>query len=297
MPRGELGFFLVLLIILLALVLSVYWQRRVARAVQARLADITSREPPLLLLNSWNVACHVARPGERDPRWRKCIIILTPGHLTVYDRSAALPEIISVAPAQLRWFGRPYKYGAGYNEIWLHVDDQAGWRVVKIRLYRDPMRQLVRALKLFGAAELTEAYRRRRPYIHYGPVTAHPAAQDIHGAWVLGEPVNLYLMPRFLVIRSGSSVLRAVPLEAVQQVGALRRLDAPGAKGLVRFRAEEETFAFALRQHEAIAAALAEAAKRTLETPIERKRKTRDDDYPDDEDSDGDPITFKHQPF
>ncbi|HEX2905981.1 MAG TPA: hypothetical protein VHO69_03930, partial [Phototrophicaceae bacterium] len=74
------------------------------------------------------------------------------------------------------------------------------------------------------------------------------------------------------------TVLRTIPLAAVQQVGALQRLDEPDAAGLVRFRAEEETFAFALENHEALAEALATAAKRTLEDPLERKQKPKDDD-------------------
>jgi len=48
--------------------------------------------------------------------------------------------------------------------------------------------------------------------------------------------------------------------------------------GLVRFNADDVTYAFALDEYETWAADLAEAAKRTLEDPVERKRKSKDDD-------------------
>jgi hypothetical protein len=141
---------------------------------------------------------------------------------------------------------------------------------------------LVRALKQVAAPELVTAYRRQRPYVHSGPHNVRPATQDIHGAWALGDAFALYLMPRFLVILEDSRVLRKIPLEAIQQIGALRRIDAPQADGLVRFRAEEEPFAFSLPGYEAFAASLAEAAKRSLEAPLEQKQKGKED-YDDEE--------------
>jgi hypothetical protein len=57
--------------------------------------------------------------------------------------------------------------------------------------------------------------------------------------------------------------------------------------GLVQFQADGKPLAFALKPYEAFAAALGEAARRTLEDPVEwlgrKKKKTEDGD--DDEDS------------
>ncbi len=97
----------------------------------------------------------------------------------------------------------------------------------------------------------------------------------------MDEPVSLYLMPRFLVILQAMKVVRKIPLESVQQIGAFRRLDQPNADGLVRFRADEETLAFAVEPHDGFAAALAEAARRTLEAPIMQKQKKKDDEDED----------------
>jgi hypothetical protein len=91
-------------------------------------------------------------------------------------------------------------------------------------------------------------------------------------------------MPRFLIILSSSTVLRKIPLVTIQQIGAFRRLDEPNASGLVRFRAEEETLAFALDNYEGFAASLAEAARRTLEAPVMQKQKKKDDEEDEDED-------------
>jgi hypothetical protein len=153
-------------------------------------------------------------------------------------------------------------------------------------LYQGLTQDFVRGLKVIASDELVTAYRRRRPYIHVGPVDAHPANQDIHGAWSLDEPVTLYLMPRFLVILRYTTILRKIPLEAIQEIGAFRRLDEPQANGLVRFRAEEETLAFALAQHDEFAVSLADAAKRTLEEPIMQKQKKKYDEEDEDFDED-----------
>jgi hypothetical protein len=90
-------------------------------------------------------------------------------------------------------------------------------------------------------------------------------------------------MPRFLLILRSQRVERKLALESIQQIGALRRLDAPGAQGLVRFQVRDETLAFALADHAAFAEALAAAAKRTLEAPLEQKQKKKDDDWDEDE--------------
>lgn len=273
-------------LLIAGLTLLSWRQLRRERAIAARLEQIAAAgEPPLLIINQADLRHECAYIGGISESARAGVLVLTPQRLTLYERTPEMREILSFAPEQLRWFGRPRKYTGGYNDIWLHIEQPPGWLLLKIRLYRTTMAGLVRALKAFAAPELVTAYRRRRPYIHAGPLKAAPAAQDIYGAWSLAQPVSLYLMPRFLVILGGETVLRTIPLEAVQQIGALRRLDVPGAQGLVRFRAEEETFAFALDGHEALAAALAEAAKRTLEAPVERKQKARDDDeYPEYED-------------
>jgi hypothetical protein len=181
----------------------------------------------------------------------------------------------------MRWFGRPQKYSTGLNDLWLHFEIGDRWHLVKVRLYEGLMRDMVRGLKAIASDELVTAYRRRRPYIHEGPAAAQPATQDIHGAWTLDAPVTLYLMPRFLVILRDTLVLRKIPLEAVQEIGAFRRLDEPQAQGLVRFRAEEETLAFALDKYDGFAASMAEAARRTLEEPVMQKQKKKADDYGD----------------
>lgn len=183
---------------------------------------------------------------------------------------------IAFAPAQIRWLGRPKKYNIGQNELWIHMEQGGQWWWVKLKLYQNDMRILIRTLKEVIAPELVTAYRRRRPYVHWGPVAAQPAVQDMHGAWTLDEPISLFLMPAALVLLEGMTVQRSIPIERVQQVSAFRRLDQPRAAGLVRFTVDEETHAFALGAFEEFAAALAEAARRTLDDPVIRKKKTED---------------------
>jgi hypothetical protein len=145
------------------------------------------------------------------------------------------------------------------------------------------MQNLVRALKFHSGEALIRAYRRRRPYVHHGPLSASPAHQDIYGAWTLDPAVTLYLTPACLVILERDRVLRTVALENVQRIEALRRLDAPGEDGIVRFQVAAEPMAFALRNYEVFAENLGSAARRTLEDPIVQKRKRKDDDWDEDE--------------
>jgi hypothetical protein len=251
-------------------------------ASRALVAEIKHTQSPLQCFYTVG-RFEVIRLNGRRSSWKYFIVTVKPGTIEILPRKQRAPEPFTFTPDQIRWFGRPQKYSPGRNDLWLHLENGDGWQLVKFRLYEGLMRDLVRGLKMVVSEDLVTAYRRRRPYIHEGPAQAQPATQDIHGAWTLDEPVTLYLMPRFLVILQATMVLRKIPLEAVQQIGAFRRLDEPQANGLVRFRAEEETLAFALEKHDLFAASLAEAAKRTLEEPIMQKQKKKDDDY-DEED-------------
>jgi hypothetical protein len=113
--------------------------------------------------------------------------------------------------------------------------------------------------------------------------SAHPAQQTLHGAWELDPPVNLYIMPLNLVIFSGSEVQQVIPLTKIQNIAALKRMEGGKPEGLVRFTLDDETLAFASDDYVQLSALLAEAAKRTLEEPVIRKQKGKDDDDGDDD--------------
>lgn len=213
--------------------------------------------------------------GGQETRWRAGVLAILPDGVQFYPKTQQMQEHLIFTADQLRWFGRPVKYHGGTNEMWLHLEQAGGWHLLKFGMSRYAMAKLVRALKQIATEEQNRAYRRRRPYVHYGPLHAAPAQQDIHGAWALEEVVTLYLTPSHLVILREGQVLRKFPLASIQQIGAFKRVDAPAADGLLRFQMEGEKFAFALADYEAFALALAEAAKRTLEDPIIRKQKAK----------------------
>ena len=142
------------------------------------------------------------------------------------------------------------------------------------------MQRLVRALKEFATPEQVIAYRRRRPYVHYGPVTVRPAEQDMLGAWTLGDSVALYLMPTGLVLLDGATVRQADRAE--YDPGGERNPTCRPANdgGVGSLYGGRPTVAFALKPYEAFASALADAARHTLEDPVEwlgRKKKKGDD--------------------
>ncbi|MCZ7541516.1 MAG: hypothetical protein M5U29_16710 [Anaerolineae bacterium] len=251
--------------------------RRRAKAAQALIRRIQQAEQPLYCAQADGISCQTITQGRRRSGWQKGVIAVTRDGIAAYALDGAGQPCASFSPADLRWFGRPRKYSSGRNEIWLHAGHERRWILLRVRLSRLAMHALVRALKVVATAEQVTAYRRRRPYIHYGPAQAHPARQDIHGAWTLAEPVGLYLMPSHIVVLSGEETQRAIPLEAVQNVSAIRRLDRPEAAGLLRFDVGGEPLAFALDRHEMFAAQVAEAARRTLEDPVQWARKKKKD--------------------
>lgn len=259
-------------------------QLRFQRALEARRESL--RESEGLTAFSDTAPIHYEQIYINHPGLARggLVTAITPQRLIGFRRLRTLPEAFTFPHTQLRWFGRPQKYTDGDNEIWLHYETDSDWILLKLRMHRAVMQDFVRGMKTAVDPELVTAYRRRRPYRHADPLYAHPATQDIHGAWTLGNPLYLYLMPRFLVILDSETFLRKIPLDAIQEIGALKRLDEPTAQGLLCFRAEEETFAFAIDHHDAFAQALADSAKRTLEEPLIQKQKGKE--YDEDEDYD-----------
>ena len=270
---------LVIAALIAALFLWISHESRINRAVQALRDHLLEADPQRLLLRY--ARYRILELGTGETRWRSGVLDLTPERITLYRRSSATPLDFSFAPSELRWFGRPQKYQSGTNEIWLHLERDNHWTLLKIKLSRAAMQDFVRALKSLAPPELNTAYRRTRPYVHYGPLRVQPAEQDIHGAWVLDTPITIYLMPLHMVILKNADVLRVIPLERVQQVAALRRIDQPNADGLASFNLDGEIFAFASKDYQALAEAIADAARRSLETPLMQKQKGKDEDEDD----------------
>lgn len=242
-------------------------------------SEILAGDPIMVLAPGW-VKYQVTTVGAIDkPRKRKCVLAITEQGIAVYPHQQHMSVDYSCLPGELRWFGRPVKYQHGTNEIVIHAQIADQWQTLQMWLGKYNMQKLIRAMKAIATPEQIKAYRRRRPYIHHGPLTVEPAHQTITGEWNLAKPVTLYLTPSHLTILEEARVLRAIPLELVQRIQALHRLDAPEANGLVRFQVEGENMAFATARHKALAEDLAEAAKRTLEEPVLQKRKSKDDDY------------------
>jgi hypothetical protein len=242
---------------------------RAASAVYQRLKT----EGALLLLGGYTGEAGIWTLGKRDQGWRHAVIAFTSEGIVIYPRKRTMDELYTFPHKALRWFGRPRKYHTGRNEIWLHFQLEDRWQVVKLKMYPGAMPDWVRMFKEFATLELITAYRRHRPYVHYGPVRVQPAEEDIHGAWTLQDPLSLYVMPMQMILLQGTKVLRAIPLTQVTQIAAMRRIDQPKADGLVRFTVDHEPLAFACKEYQALGQAVAEAAKRSLEQPLMQKQK------------------------
>lgn len=272
--------------------------RRIAKI--AALVSRLAQTKPLYLSERWvDVRYLWDSPADDSQRWQRCILVVTHKRIAVYGYvpppdNNKLPEPLLTIPVdELRGFWRPEKYTAGVNEMWIHAEHTQTWRILKLRIHKYEMEKLVRAMKAVSTPEQVKAYRRRRPYPHLLTDDTYPAKQALTGVWELGKPVSLYIMPLMLVVLHQNRVLETITLAAIQDIAALKRMEGGEPEGLVRFtivydssdsedtRAEQR--AFALQNYESWATALAEAAKRTLEEPIQRKRKGKHDaDYDDD---------------
>ena len=253
------------------------YQVNVLRAAHRVYLRVKS-EGALLAFQALSASFRTRTLGRDETRWRSAVTAFTPTGLSLYPRQRRMDESLHFPYPALRWFGRPLKYHEGRNEIWLHFHLEDRWQIVKVRLYPGQVADMVRLLKEHVPPELVTAYRRRRPYIHFGPVRVQPAVEDIHGAWTLADAVAIYVMPTQLVILRGAGVLRLIPLGQVQRIAAMRRIDRPTADGLVAFDVEGERLAFACQDYQTLAQAIAEAARRSLEEPLVQKQKGKDED-------------------
>lgn len=267
-----------------------YWEiRRSART--AHLLDNLRQYEPLYLTDRWEkVLYRLDNAGADASKWQRGILLVTHKRIAIYpfvpDDPEKVKALVTIQPNELRGFWRPVKYMAGVNEMWIHAHIGEHWQLLKLKLYQYDMQVLVRALKEITTPEQIKAYRRRRPYIHEGLVTAFPAHQTITGAWELDMPVQLYLMPLFLVVMRDNHVQEQIELAKIQDIGALKRMEGGKPEGLIRFFVDNELRAFAIDDYERWAELLATASKRTLEEPVMRKRKSKDDDDIDDWDED-----------
>lgn len=277
-------------IMIAVIVVNAYFSIRRTKLLQARYRQLEEGKPLMSLPCWYGGAPRIVnqRIGGKKEAWKRSMMAVYSDRIVFVPDTPKLDVEISFAIRELRWFGRPKKYTPSTNAIWLHVEKDHHWHLIELHIGQHQMQKFVALLKQIATPEQVIAYRRQRPYIHYGPVKAAPATQDLQGAWTLEAPVSLYLMPSHLVILHQDQVVRALPLEHIQQIALMHRMDAPGKDGLVRFVMQGEPFAFALPMHEALAAALAEAAKRSLEAPLERKGKFKEDDTDED-----DPDTFE----
>jgi len=257
----------------------------------AKLVEKLKQYDPLYLSDRWTVVRYcIETIGDKQSKWQRGTLLVTHKRIAIYpyvpDDVEKVKALYTIQPTEIRGFWRPVKYMPGENEIWIHAEIGEQWQILKMTLYQHDMQELVRAMKEITTEEQIKAYRRRRPFIHRDLSDAFPAKQSLTGEWEISAKVQLYLMPLFLVVLGENRVLEQIALTEIQDIGALKRMEGGKPDGLVRFFVDNELRAFAMNDYEAWAQDIAEAAKRTLEEPVMRKRKSKDDDALDDQDDD-----------
>lgn len=253
-------------------------QHRAHEAERVLVRAMLSKRPRPLLCRIADGQISLQAVGNKQPLLNKVrfIISITHHEIIFQPLPAADHPPVDFTPDQLRWFGRPEKYGPYRNDLWMHFERGGMWYLVQLHLpYMETVR-VVRALKEVAEKPLVKAYRRQRPYVHFGPSSVYSAHQDIYGAWLLDQPFSLYVMPAKLVIFSGEAVSRVIKMEDITHVQVIERADGPGSIVTFQTRREKMSYAFE-RNGQPFATALAEAARRWLDEPLETIRRKRKD--------------------
>lgn len=247
--------------------------------------EIRERKPLFssdVFYDATNYQLYVINPQMERQRWRFCLFSIESDGMHLYPETPKMDIHIHFTRESLRWFGRPEKYNPDKNDMWLHFESGGLWHWLHLKTHKAPMERIVRAMKQVATPEQVKAYRRHRPYVHYGPLPARFGEQDLYGAWlVYPDTLSLYLTPLQLVVMDGENVRRVLPLEKIQQIEVMRRVDEPDSPaGVVRFKVGEEIYAYIMRDYIGFGAALIEAAKRSLEDPPQfyGKKKDMDED-------------------
>ncbi len=255
----------------------------VKRSRTNRLVENLKQYDPLYLSDYWKKTDYcVEIIGDNKQKWENAILLVTHKRIALYPFSSnsegKTKALFTIHPHELRGFWQRIKFFAGENTIWIHAEIDTQWYILKLKPHPYDRAILVQALEKISTSEQAKAYYMPRPYIHEGLSTAFPAHQTITGTWELGSPIQLYLMPLFLVILSKSHVQETIDLSKIQDIGALKRMEDGKPEGIIRFFVDEEFRAFALDDYERWAELLATASKRTLEEPVMRKQKIKDED-------------------
>ncbi|HEX2908602.1 MAG TPA: hypothetical protein VHO69_17150 [Phototrophicaceae bacterium] len=285
---------------IITLIVGDIWGRYYPKFLAARITELSHTDKVLFVMKcdqkdvkhrelSETCAGRLDHLGENEYWLGRCTLVATSTRFIVY---VPFRKLFSFTLDQIQWLIPPFM-------IWfsavLHVETEDSWYVFQMSFVNiDP---LVSLLKRHGAAnKIAGFYRHIGPY-RYGTdplvlnlkrhgstnkkidtyqchqrsyqysdvLTAYPATQYLQNTWLLADPVNLYLMPRFLIILKQARVMRKIPLKAIHQVAVKRRLDTRNGQGLVFFNAENETFVFALKEYKNFAHILAEATQSRYE--------------------------------
>ena len=264
--------------------LSIYLENRQHKRLE--------RLRPRNAVASFRARVCMSQPSRPSRRWQDALMYVTNKEMVVYPARWGDSPLFTCLGHEIEGFWRPRKYEDGINGIEIHANADGQWHILKVRLMRSAMMTLVRALKDMVDEDTVRSYRQRRPYIYRPPAAAHLAHQDVYGMWTLDDAIRVYLTPATLVfLRNDDRVERVIRLRHMQNIRIAKLADPDASEGVVCFHLEtsKEDVAFAVDDYEAWAQSIANAAKRTLDEPVARKRKGR---LRDDDDSDWDGEAF-----
>jgi hypothetical protein len=167
------------------------------------------------------------------------------------------------------------------GQIWLDVEMSQSLYTLKLRIPDQIRTEFLQNMYDFATKEQFHTYKANIPYMPR-LVNGSKVEQKLTGEWERLKAQALYLNPSHLILlNSWWKLEKTISLLGIQDIEAIPRMDEERT-GILRFRAEEKLYSFAIPEYEAWATALAEAASKAqgteLDLEIMELKKKKDED-------------------
>lgn len=209
--------------------------------------------------------CAASLPGSPGGGAEGALGVVDGGLLFAGRRDTACDVYLPLDAVRWVALRRAARGRGGARRLAVHAERTAQWRVVVFAL--DEAVSFGEALAARAGQPLLDASAGREDF---GPAQALRLSEDVYGDWHAGREAALYLAPDRLLFGWRD----AIPLDAIEQVGVLRRATGRGTLLRVAYRVDDERYevaGFEVPRAAAWAEAITARAGGTL--TVDRKRK------------------------
>lgn len=148
----------------------------------------------------------VGRDVPEDRKWLDGILIVTRGHIDIYRTGERHPMLHLPVQALRGYYWLPSEQTRKQSVVWIHLAAYDLWYLLRVQV--NPPQDSADKRRLDGSLAKLLPNLPTLPPVHLGAVEAHLAVQDDDDTWVTENPVQLFLMPHYLVVLHDDGVVR-----------------------------------------------------------------------------------------